>query len=226
MKVNELEVLLEKYWNAETSQSEEAQLSAYFNSEDINPEFLYAKSYFIKKTQGLDITTKIIHKLIDKYFEAETTVEDEGLLKEYFAQDEVHSSLKQYKMLFNVYNKAASVQYLKELSLPKVEGKIIKMDSGKFENKKVIKLSWLKTAAAAACIGIVSFFVLKNNQAEQVTTSIIAANKARHIEAQTPEEALEMTKAALAMVSKNYRKGENQLFESMKTMNQATDLSN
>ncbi|MBK9689728.1 MAG: hypothetical protein IPO65_19095 [Saprospiraceae bacterium] len=50
--------------------------------------------------------------------------------------------------------------------------------------------------------------------------------KARYIEPENPEEALEMTLQALAMVSRKYKKGEEQLLQGMKTMNNAKGAGN
>lgn len=41
-----------------------------------------------------------IEQLIDRYFECETTIEEEHILREFFAQDDVPAHLRQWKPLF------------------------------------------------------------------------------------------------------------------------------
>ena len=47
MVLNNIETLIEKYNNAETSLQEEAQLKAYFNGDHVAPEFEHYKPIFI-----------------------------------------------------------------------------------------------------------------------------------------------------------------------------------
>ena len=42
-----------------------------------------------------------IEKLISKYLEAETTLEEENILKNYFSKDDIPIHLVEYKKLFN-----------------------------------------------------------------------------------------------------------------------------
>jgi translation initiation factor 2 beta subunit (eIF-2beta)/eIF-5 len=210
MKKEEIQILLEKYWTAETN-----------SAENIDEEFNYAKKYFSQKVENKDITSVIISNLVNKYFEGETSVDEEAIIKQYFAQDNIDASLRQYKMLFTVYNNAGKLKYNKELSLRK-EAKIVDINS----TKKPV-FTWLRGAAAAAVLTIGSYVAFQNYNPTpsniQLQTSI---EKPTVIEPETPEEAYAMTVNALALVSKKYSKGRNELLMGMKSMNEATDLTN
>jgi len=58
-----------------------------------------------------------IEKLLEKYFEAETTVADEQLLKTYFSQESVPTHLEQYKLLFKGFSDAKKERYTKQVPL-------------------------------------------------------------------------------------------------------------
>jgi hypothetical protein len=219
MDAKYIEALLEKYWNAETTQNEESIIKAYMVSDHVAEDLLYAVPLFKNVSidqSNIDLDTKIISKLLDKYFEGQSSIEEEALLKEYFDQENVSPGLRQYKSLFNAFSRASKVEYGKELVLPK-ESKIIPIHQQ--TKVKTIPLLWLKVASAAIFVGVIGYFLIRNNIADTLSTPQIAGT-AKHIEPETPEEALQMTMHALAMVSKNYKKGQENLLEGMKTMNE------
>lgn len=58
-----------------------------------------------------------IEKLLEKYFEATTTVTEEETLRAYFSQENVATHLKQYKPMFQYFSKAKEEQYTKQVPL-------------------------------------------------------------------------------------------------------------
>ena len=60
-----------------------------------------------------------IEKLLEKYFDAETTVDEEMLLKKYFSQPDIPDHLKQYTPLFVYLKTANNEQAQKSVQLPK-----------------------------------------------------------------------------------------------------------
>lgn len=66
-----------------------------------------------------------IEKLIGKYLDAETTIEEEKILKKYFSQNEVPLHLKEYQPIFTYFSEGIDDKSHKEISLPQKKGKII-----------------------------------------------------------------------------------------------------
>lgn len=52
---------------------------------------------------------KYIEQLLDRYWECETTPQEESILKAFFSQEELPEELKQYKSLFEYEQKQASL---------------------------------------------------------------------------------------------------------------------
>ena len=91
-----------------------------------------------------------IEKLLEKYYEAETTLKEEKELKLYFAQSDVPTHLAEHKDMFNYFN---------ESSL-ETSNRSIKLSS------KTIALRWL--SVAAMLVFFVSVFSLyQQNEAEK-----------------------------------------------------------
>lgn len=220
--VNHIKALLEKFWEAETTSSEEAEIKAYMLSGNVDEELQYAIPFFKNidsdSYSNEDIDTKIVTKLLDKYFEGNTSVEEEQLIKEYFLQNNVSASLRPYKSMFNAFSNEAKVTYDKELTLPQ-NAKVVPLRT---EGKAtILSMKWIKVASAAAFIGVAGYFITTNYSAGPTTVASVNTTKAaKHIEPETPEEALEVTMKALAMVSRKYKQGEQNLLDGMKTMNE------
>ena len=91
-----------------------------------------------------------IEKLLEKYYEAETTLKEEKELKDYFAKSDVPTHLAEHKDMFNYFN---------ESSL-ETSNRSIKLSS------KTIALRWL--SVAAMLVFFVSVFSLyQQNEAEK-----------------------------------------------------------
>jgi hypothetical protein len=58
-----------------------------------------------------------IQKLLEKYFEATTTVAEEEQLREYFSKDSVAPHLEQYTPMFTYFSKAKDERFTKQVPL-------------------------------------------------------------------------------------------------------------
>jgi len=216
MDTQYIESLLEKFWNAETTEQEEQALKTFFQQPNIDPSLVYARPFFVALDEDQsttpDLTESIISRLVEKYYAAESNLDEEAILKSYFAQENIAPSLQSHSAIFRSLNRMGNVAFTKPLQMPKTGNKKV----------NIIHLNWLKVAAAAVFFVVGGYFVLQHNT--QTETPSMA--KAKYIEPDNPEEALAYTLKALAMVSRKYKKGEAQLLEGMKTINNAKGAGN
>ena len=58
-----------------------------------------------------------IEKLLEKYFEATTTIAEEEVLSQYFSQDNIEPHLEQYRPMFNYFSVAKEERFTKQVPL-------------------------------------------------------------------------------------------------------------
>ena len=104
-----------------------------------------------------------IEKLIEKYLEAETTLEEEIFLKKYFAKKDVPSHLEEYKKLFTYFVNSSLDASSKPIALPR--------------NRSII--SWLAVAAIAVLfVSIFSIYQNNLNERKQAELAYMETQKA------------------------------------------------
>ena len=72
-----------------------------------------------------------IEKLLEKYYEAETTLQEEKQLKDYFSRSDVPAHLKEHKDMFNYFNDSSLETSNRSIKL----------------SQRTIALRWLSVAA-------------------------------------------------------------------------------
>ncbi len=126
-----------------------------------------------------------IEKLIDKYFEGETSIAEENELKLYFSSSDVAQHLKQYQLMFGYFAQAKEQQFTQEIPL---------------QTKKRNVVMWLSIAASVVILlGAGMFKYLENSS---TPNQFVACNAE-----DSPELALEQTQKALALVSEHLNTG-------------------
>lgn len=108
-----------------------------------------------------------IDELLEKYFEAKTSLKEEQELKLYFNSGDVGENHKPYEALFALFEEERNVLYI---------------ENTKFSNKnrKWLKLSIITTAAASLIFAVVLIYLPKNRYAE----SYIVQNGVRYDDVQ------------------------------------------
>ncbi len=90
-----------------------------------------------------------IEKLLNKYLEAKTDLQEEALLKNYFSSDKVAPHLQEYKYMFQYFKDNKKESFTQEIRL---------------ETKKQ-KRKWIGIAASIAVL--LSVFIFNNYQEKQ-----------------------------------------------------------
>jgi hypothetical protein len=122
---------------------------------------------------------KRIEQLLEKYFEAETSIAEEKELKAYFISPNVAPHLEQYKSMFGYFSNEATREFYKTVPL---------------KNKRSVG-KWMSVAASVVLMAGM-FTYLNNEPAEQDLGTY-----------ESPEQAFLETQKALNMISKNVNVG-------------------
>ena len=122
-----------------------------------------------------------IEKLMEKYFEANTTLAEEEELRNYFAQGNVAKHLEKYTPLFNFYSNAKEERFTKQVPLT---------------SKRRPIYGWI-SAAAAVVLAFGIYFGPDQYQAYQ--------------DRKAAEYAYEETKKALNLLAENFGKGRDKV---------------
>lgn len=122
-----------------------------------------------------------IEKLLEKYFEATTTVAEEETLRQYFSQESVATHLAQYAPMFRYFSNAKEERFTKTVPLT--------------SNKVVSRTNFFKWASAAAVVLLFGLYFGKGYIDQ------------RNLEQRQAEYAYQETKKALSLLAENFNKG-------------------
>ena len=114
-----------------------------------------------------------VKKLLDRYFEGETSIQEEQQLRSYFASSDIDVTFEEYAPLFSAFKKASEITYDLPVVLPK-------------------KRSPLKYIASIAAVAIIALVLWVQNVNNNVGISSSYENE---------EVAILKTKQALGVMS-------------------------
>ncbi len=170
------------------------------------------------------MTVEKINNLLQKYFDGDTSLEEEKILRGYFLSDNVDPQLAQYTPLFTFISEEKSVGISTTLAdkieaiVPKTPVKMTVVKGG----------NWWKIAAAIAFLVVGSWAIVK--QFEPKKTPTIAQKGGAKIiifdENSDPELALVEIEKALNKASRKMKKGTDEATESMQKVKTATKVLN
>lgn len=132
-----------------------------------------------------------IEKLIEKYENAETSLQEEQLLKEYFQKDAVPVHLLEYKAMFNYFDENSTERYTKPIRL------------------KPIRTNWKWLSIAATVALLVSIYTI--NSPGTISES----------ERQEAQLAYQETQKAFQLISQNLNKGNTVAFAGLQEFGKA-----
>jgi len=145
------------------------------------------------------MNTQDINALLEKYWEGDSSLTDEQALKSYFNRPNIATEHEEYQGLFNALNgsKEYTISQLNRETLLHLAQSIpVEPET------KVIRFKWmqpLRIAAAIAFLMIAGWVVMDQMAAPQIDLQASTV--------ETPEEALEQSRAALLYVSSILNKG-------------------
>ena len=143
-----------------------------------------------------------INQLLDKYWEGETSLQEEETLKQYFQNGKVAQEHRQFQALFQFFKEEQDVMISDDF-----EKRLLQ----KIENEpqaKVRKLKWMSSIRTIAAVGIIllgSLFIF--NQINKTKAVDPVADRFSEYEITDEKEAYEATKAALLLLSGKIKKG-------------------
>lgn len=142
---------------------------------------------------------KKIQELLDKYWNCETTLEEEEILRSYFSNEEVHDDFIEFEQLFRHFNEVKGSRVSNDFD----ERVFEKVEKRKAQRRYL----GVFTKVAAAVILILSFVVINQRY-------ILVKDKATQVVQDTfedPQRALEETKKMLMLVSEKWNKGKSEI---------------
>jgi hypothetical protein len=125
-----------------------------------------------------------IEALLEAYFEGNTSLAEEALLRDYFKNNEVAAGLKQYQPLFAGLEMARKEVSLRDIEIPE-------------KARNIQSSRWYGIAASVAVILVVGGIMFSNPSITQEEKEALAA--------------LNESKEALLFLSENLNKGTEQL---------------
>ena len=128
-----------------------------------------------------------IERILEKYFDGETSIAEEKELKDYFASSDVAQHLEQYKPLFGYFSQAKQEQYKAVVPL---------IPNGREKRRNIA--SWISIAAAVVVLlGVGTFTFMNYNDTKSQDLGTY----------DDPEIAFRETQKALALISEHVNTG-------------------
>lgn len=155
-----------------------------------------------------------IKKLLELFYNGESSIEEEQILYSYFSNNEVDTDLAEEKEVFLQLYQDNNIEIPSDLE-PRLNNLID--DLSQKENKtrsKSIKHLWMWVASAASCVAILLGTSIYYNKISNISQPNIANGQSREILKDSytdPNEAQLQAEKALQLVANNLNKGMGQL---------------
>jgi hypothetical protein len=157
--------------------------------------------------------SKHIESLLEKYWNAETSLEEEKVLHDFFRGNEVPAHLKETASLFTYFNEEKN----KSIADPSFDKAVTKQIGQRHGGKVIEMKNWFQMARVAAGIGvIVAAVYLIGQEVRKRSPNEITDTES------DPQLAFEETKKALLMISKGFHKAEKEASQ-IKLINEAEE---
>lgn len=163
---------------------------------------------------------KEINQLLEKYFEGETSLQEETQLREYFNRAEVHESLRSYQPLFRFFQ----MERNQKLDAIFEEQLLHKLQETEQPRLKVRQLNvWVARVAAIALLAISAWWGYQQMNPAKAAPVAQAIDWSKY-EPETPEEAYKVLKASLKKASTELNQGAATAAQEMSKMRKMTEI--
>ncbi|HNP19399.1 MAG TPA: hypothetical protein PKL31_13260 [Fulvivirga sp.] len=159
-----------------------------------------------------------IDKLLEKYWEGETSLEEEKELKDYFASGEVEARFNSVAPLFNYYKEEANVgldTFFDERMIAKLEKTETKRKVQKPGRMVELFSNIAKVAAVGLIVIVAGYFIRQEMKKDEIKPYLTDTFD-------DPQKAFEETKKALELISRNFNKGRKEA-KKITTFNEAQE---
>lgn len=207
----DIHTVLAKYWEGNSTEYEDRFIFHYFNNGEVEEDLLpFSDLFLFLQLSGNAVPTQeyTIESITEKYWEGNTSLEEEDFLRLYFQNKKDTHENEIYRDYFMFVNKNRETQWSKENAKPRTLGLPSK-------SKSLVFRKWAYAAAAIFMVTIASWFVIQNmTEADDPASAYV-------YEIEDPEEAYKVTMEALAMLSSKYNKSEEAFKENISLMGKA-----
>lgn len=151
-----------------------------------------------------------IQKLLDLYWEGETTLQEEEEIRQYFQTGNVREEHGVYAPLFHFFRDQAAI------TSPEMDFEVLENKATSLTSPRMVSIRWIYAAAAILVLALAAIFVFQQPllQKKESVASV------REIE--DPEEAYRVTMEALAMVSGKLNKGTQSIQMGLENVHKAS----
>jgi hypothetical protein len=163
-----------------------------------------------------------IKLLLNKYFDGETSLEEEHRLQQYFRQEAVHESLLPYRVLFQMLDEERQ----RELNPAFTRRLLEKLQATEAPRVRVVYLrTWLARAAAVLLLAAGAWWLYPKVQAPPKQPVAQAIDWSKY-EPETPEKAYQMLKKALVKTSDELNHGTETVVKEVEKIQKVNEVLN
>lgn len=167
------------------------------------------------------MNSKDIKKLIDAFYEGETSVEEEKIIFDYFLNESIEEDMKEEQAFFLSLSQSVKPIRVPESLESKLSSLIDDLNDKEKKKKSKIHNIWIGIASTAACVIIILSIGLQLNQNKNEQMAIEAKDTFND-----PNEAYKEVEKALLLVSNNMNKGIDQLSVISNNIDKTSDIFN
>ncbi len=159
-----------------------------------------------------------IKYLLEKYFEGETTLQEEAQLHAYFAQTELHPSLVAYQPMFQFFRE----EQQKELN-EAFDTRLLQAIHGASQPRLRVRRMYYRIGSAAAVVLMTLGGWWAYHQATRPKTLVQTIDWSKY-EPATPEEAYQILKTSLKKASQELNEGAGMATEEISKVRKVTEM--